>query len=62
MPISGIKNLSNTANGLSNGVVAGLLQNYNECNSPEIDVLPHEPTSLQFMKFVARNRPFVIRG
>ncbi|KAF2156560.1 Clavaminate synthase-like protein [Myriangium duriaei CBS 260.36] len=39
-----------------------LLENYHELNPAHIDELHEEPTPLQFMRYVARNRPFVIRG
>ncbi|KAI0485913.1 hypothetical protein KFK09_029432 [Dendrobium nobile] len=42
--------------------LASLLENYNELNASYIDELDQEPTPLQFMRYVARNRPFIIRG
>lgn len=44
------------------GALESLLENYNELNASYIDELDQEPTPLQFMRYVARNRPFVIRG
>jgi jumonji domain-containing protein 7 len=39
-----------------------LITNYNELNSPVIDELDEEPSPLEFMRYVARNAPFVVRG
>jgi len=39
-----------------------LLTTYNELNSPTIDELNGAPSALEFMRFVAKNRPFVVRG
>lgn len=39
-----------------------LLITYNELNSPSIDILPDEPSALEFMRYVSLNRPFVVRG
>lgn len=39
-----------------------LLQTYNELNSYTIDELHEEPSPLEFMRYVARNSPFVVRG
>ena len=38
-----------------------LLTTYNELNSPSIDEFREVPSALEFMRYVARNRPFVIR-
>ncbi|TDZ32235.1 JmjC domain-containing protein E [Colletotrichum spinosum] len=38
-----------------------LIQTYNELNG-DIQYLAEEPSPLEFMRFVARNEPFVIRG
>lgn len=42
--------------------VQQLLEAYNELNSSQIDELLDEPSALEFMRFVATNRPFVVRG
>jgi jumonji domain-containing protein 7 len=42
--------------------IAELLITYSELNSPKIDELAEPPSALEFMRYVARNRPFVIRG
>ncbi len=39
-----------------------LLTTYNELNSSAIEELSEVPSALQFMRYVARNRPFVVRG
>jgi jumonji domain-containing protein 7 len=38
-----------------------LLMTYNELNSSIITVLDEPPSALEFMRFVALNRPFVVR-
>ncbi|KAH8672638.1 cupin-like domain-containing protein [Tricladium varicosporioides] len=42
--------------------ITTLLTTYNELNSPLIDELDEEPSPLEFMRYVAQNRPFVVRG
>lgn len=42
--------------------IATLLESYNELNSAQITVLYEEPSALEFMRYVATNRPFVVRG
>jgi len=39
-----------------------LLVTYNEINSDIIDEVFEEPSPLEFMRFVAKNRPLIIRG
>ena len=39
-----------------------LLQTYNDLNSSIIDEFHEAPTPLEFMQYVARNCPFVVRG
>lgn len=41
--------------------IISLLTNYNELNSSSVDELIELPSPLEFMRYVARNRPFVIR-
>lgn len=41
--------------------VAELLDNYHELNSSDIQELDAEPSPLEFMRYVARNTPFVVR-
>lgn len=42
--------------------VAELITTYNELNSSVIEELDGEPSPLEFMRFVSRNTPFVVRG
>lgn len=42
--------------------ITELLTTYNELNSTHIDTLPSPPSALEFLRFVARNRPSVVRG
>ncbi|CCC09961.1 hypothetical protein SMACR_02541 [Sordaria macrospora] len=42
--------------------IADLIVTYNELNSSHIEELHEEPSALEFMRFVARNTPFVVRG
>ncbi|KAI8951331.1 phospholipase A2 [Xylaria longipes] len=41
--------------------IVGLLTTYNELNSSHIEELDEEPSPLEFMRYVARNTPFVVR-
>ncbi|KAK0640170.1 JmjC domain-containing protein E [Lasiodiplodia hormozganensis] len=42
--------------------VRGLIISYHELNPNCVDELTEEPSPLEFMRYVATNRPFVIRG
>ncbi|KAH6649145.1 putative phospholipase [Truncatella angustata] len=42
--------------------VEELITGYNELNSSRIEELQEEPSPLEFMRFVAKNTPFVVRG
>ena len=42
--------------------VAELMISYHELNSFYIEELNEDPSPLEFMRYVASNRPFVIRG
>lgn len=42
--------------------LAELLTNYNELNTSVVDELYEEPSPLEFMRYVSRNTPFVVRG
>ncbi|KAH7380319.1 cupin-like domain-containing protein [Phaeosphaeria sp. MPI-PUGE-AT-0046c] len=42
--------------------IKGLLENYHDINSASVTELTQEPTPLEFMRFVARNQPFIIRN
>ena len=39
-----------------------LITCYNDLNSSRLDELTEEPSPLEFMRYVARNTPFVVRG
>jgi jumonji domain-containing protein 7 len=41
--------------------IKDLIITYHEVNSSTIDELDEEPSPLEFMRYVAKNRPFVIR-
>jgi peptidyl-lysine (3S)-dioxygenase / protease len=41
--------------------IAELITNYNELNASVIAELDEEPSPLEFMRFVAKNTPFVVR-
>ncbi|KAH6845443.1 cupin-like domain-containing protein [Chaetomium sp. MPI-CAGE-AT-0009] len=45
-----------------NDPIAELITNYHELNSSIIEELNEEPSPLEFMRYVARNTPFVVRG
>lgn len=42
--------------------LAELITTYNELNSPIIEELDGEPSPLEFMRYVSRNTPFVVRN
>jgi hypothetical protein len=42
--------------------IADLITAYHEFNATVIDELHEEPSALEFMRYVAKNRPFVVRG
>ncbi|KAG7119651.1 hypothetical protein HYQ46_010940 [Verticillium longisporum] len=42
--------------------IADLITTYNELNSNRIEELADEPSALEFMRYVARNTPFVVRN
>ena len=44
-----------------NHLVEELLLSYHELNNNVVEELEEEPSALEFMKYVARNRPFVVR-
>lgn len=39
-----------------------LISTFNELNATSVEELYSEPSPLEFMRYVARNTPFVIRG
>lgn len=42
--------------------LAELLIGYNELNASVVDELLEEPSPLEFMRYVSKNTPFVVRG
>jgi jumonji domain-containing protein 7 len=42
--------------------IVELITSFNELNSSFVEELHDEPSPLEFMRFVARNTPFVVRG
>ena len=42
--------------------IAELITTYNELNGSTVEELAEEPSPLEFMRYVARNTPFVVRG
>jgi len=42
--------------------ITALLATYSELNGTHVDELASEPSALEFMRYVALNRPFVVRG
>lgn len=42
--------------------ISSMLTTYNDLNSSNIDELTSTPSPLEFMRFVSRNRPFIVRG
>ena len=47
--------------GASRDAIVNLLRNYHSLNANVVDELLDEPSALEFMRYVSRNRPFVIR-
>src|SRR5579871_1873256 len=41
--------------------VRELISAYQDLNPPNVDELKEEPSALEFMRYVTRNRPFVLR-
>ena len=45
----------------SRQAIVGLLSSYHELNVDFVDELVDPPSPLQFMRYVAANRPFIVR-
>ena len=45
-----------------NGAIEDLITSYHELNAGFVEELDAEPSPLEFMRYVAKNRPFVVRG
>lgn len=41
--------------------IANAINNYHDLNAAVVDELQGEPSPLQFMRYVSKNRPFVAR-
>ena len=41
--------------------IAAAIESYHELNAAVVDELREEPSPLEFMRYVAKNRPFVVR-
>lgn len=41
--------------------LATMIETYHELNASVIDILSEEPSPLEFMRYAAKNRPFVVR-
>ncbi|KAI1377239.1 putative pla2g4b [Hypoxylon crocopeplum] len=48
--------------GIGEDPIAELITSFNELNPGAVDELDEEPSPLEFMRYVARNMPFVVRG
>jgi jumonji domain-containing protein 7 len=46
---------------MTSAALKNLIVSYHELNSSVVDELASEPSPLEFMRYVARNRPFVVR-
>ncbi|KAI0883254.1 putative pla2g4b [Annulohypoxylon maeteangense] len=47
---------------LAEDPIVELITSFNELNSSAVEELDEEPSPLEFMRYVARNTPFVVRG
>ncbi|KAL2879455.1 hypothetical protein SGCOL_005320 [Colletotrichum sp. CLE4] len=54
--------MSSQAQAVPEDPLAELITTYNELNGAFIKELDEEPSPLEFMRYVARNTPFVVRG
>lgn len=41
--------------------IASLISTYHELNANIVDELNEEPSPLEFMRYIAKNRPFIIK-
>lgn len=41
--------------------ITNLINTYHELNASVIDEVDEEPSAVEFMRYVAKNRPFVVR-
>ena len=42
--------------------LAAMLTSYHELNAAAVEELPTLPSALEFSRFTAKNRPFIVRG
>ena len=42
--------------------ITSAIKTYHELNSSAVEEITEEPSPLEFMRYVARNRPFVVKG
>lgn len=56
------ENTSGEASFSADKSIENLISTFNELNSNVIDEFHDEPSPLEFMRYVARNTPFVVRG
>lgn len=47
---------------MATAALRDLITSYHELNPGSVDELAGEPSPLEFMRYVARNTPFVVRG
>ena len=45
-----------------NQAINEYISSYQELNGTTVDELQNEPTPLEFLRYCAKNRPFVVRG
>lgn len=45
-----------------NQAISEYISSYQELNGTTVDELQNEPSPLEFMRYCAKNRPFVVRG
>ena len=42
--------------------ITSAINTYHELNSSAVEEMTEEPSPLEFIRYVARNRPFVVKG
>lgn len=55
-------NMANSETSVLDDAVRELLVTYQELNGSVVEELNEHPTPLEFMKYVHKGRPFVVRG
>ena len=46
---------------MTDGMINDLISLYHDLNGASVDELREPPSALEFMKYVAKNRPFIVR-